>query len=183
MWASIGCLRAMMPRTSISSFQMRKVPSMVPLGVSPSRIFSSKTETMWRDLTIQFLAVLVSMMRSIEHEDAAGISPTECNGWPGQSPPHHGGGDNPNKAIKVIEAEGLGFCLGNAIKYISRAGKKGNRLKDLRKAGWYFAREIQNLEADLQVAPKPGSRSATLNVPYVALTMLALMLPSARSAG
>ena len=35
----------------------------------------------------------------------------------------HGGEDNPYEAIKVIEAWGLDFCLGNAVKYISRAGK------------------------------------------------------------
>lgn len=39
-------------------------------------------------------------------------------------PPHYGGADNPYEAIKVIEAWGLGFCVGNAVKYIARAGKK-----------------------------------------------------------
>lgn len=39
-------------------------------------------------------------------------------------PSHYGGEDNPYEAIKVIEAWNLGFCLGNAVKYISRAGKK-----------------------------------------------------------
>lgn len=41
--------------------------------------------------------------------------------------PHYGGADNPYVAIKVIEAWGAGFCLGNTLKYISRAGK--NRAK------------------------------------------------------
>jgi hypothetical protein len=40
------------------------------------------------------------------------------------SPAHYGGADNPYEAIKVIEAWKLGFCLGNTVKYISRAGKK-----------------------------------------------------------
>lgn len=58
-------------------------------------------------------------------------------------PPHYGGKDNPYEAIKVIEAWGLGFCLGNALKYIARAGKKTtDRTKDLRKAMWYLNREI-----------------------------------------
>jgi hypothetical protein len=61
-------------------------------------------------------------------------------------PPHYGGADNPYEAIKVIEAWGLGFCLGNCLKYISRAGKKGSRLDDLRKARWYLDREIQAVE-------------------------------------
>lgn len=50
------------------------------------------------------------------------------------------------EAIDVIESFGLGFNLGNAIKYILRAGKKGSepedRLNDLKKADWYLSREI-----------------------------------------
>jgi hypothetical protein len=61
-------------------------------------------------------------------------------------PPHYGGADNPYEAIKVIEAWGLGFNLGNTVKYISRAGKKGAALEDLKKARWYLDREIQNME-------------------------------------
>ena len=63
-------------------------------------------------------------------------------------PPHYGGADNPYEAIKVIEAWKLGFCLGNAIKYISRAGKKGPLVQDLKKARWYLDREIASLEND-----------------------------------
>lgn len=59
-------------------------------------------------------------------------------------PPHYGGADNPYEAIKVIEAWGLGFNLGNAMKYIARAGKKGDALEDLKKARWYLDREIAN---------------------------------------
>lgn len=61
-------------------------------------------------------------------------------------PQHYGGADNPYEAIKVIEAWQLGFCLGNTVKYISRAGKKDALLQDLKKARWYLDREIQNLE-------------------------------------
>jgi len=57
-------------------------------------------------------------------------------------PAHYGGADNPYEAIKVIEAWDLGFCLGNAIKYISRAGKKGDAVEDLMKARWYLDRAI-----------------------------------------
>ena len=57
-------------------------------------------------------------------------------------PSHYGGADNPYEAIKVIEAWNLGFCLGNTVKYISRAGKKGALLEDLKKARWYLDREI-----------------------------------------
>jgi hypothetical protein len=59
-------------------------------------------------------------------------------------PAHYGGADNVYEAIKVIEAWGLGFNLGNTVKYISRAGKKlaAAELEDLRKARWYLDREI-----------------------------------------
>ncbi len=60
-------------------------------------------------------------------------------------PEHYGGSDSTYEAIKVIEAWGLGFCLGNVIKYISRAGKKGSRIDDLKKAQWYLTREIEKL--------------------------------------
>jgi hypothetical protein len=61
-------------------------------------------------------------------------------------PEHYGGADNPYEAIKVIEAWRLGFCLGNTVKYISRAGKKQDALEDLKKAAWYLQREIERLE-------------------------------------
>lgn len=65
-------------------------------------------------------------------------------------PEHYGGADNVYEAIKVIEAWDLGFCLGNTVKYISRAGKKdGNSyLQDLEKAKWYLEREIERVKND-----------------------------------
>jgi hypothetical protein len=62
-------------------------------------------------------------------------------------PAHYGGEANPYEAIKVVEAWKLNFCLGNVVKYISRAGKKGDTLEDLKKARWYLDREIGNLES------------------------------------
>ena len=61
-------------------------------------------------------------------------------------PNHYGGKDNPYEAIKVIEAWNLGFCLGNTIKYISRAGKKDDTVQELEKALWYLKREIKRLK-------------------------------------
>lgn len=50
--------------------------------------------------------------------------------------------------IDVIEAWGLGFCLGTLVKYVARHGKKPGEsaLQDLKKARWYLDREIENLE-------------------------------------
>ena len=62
-------------------------------------------------------------------------------------PIHYGGATNPYEAIKIIDALGLNFCLGNAVKYILRAGlKTPDAVTDLRKAAWYVAREIDRLE-------------------------------------
>lgn len=62
-------------------------------------------------------------------------------------PPHYGG-DTVYEAIKVIEAWELDFCLGNTVKYISRAGKKDREkeIEDLKKAQWYLARRVEQLE-------------------------------------
>lgn len=62
-------------------------------------------------------------------------------------PPHYGGADNPYEAIKVIEAWSLNFHLGNAVKYISRAGHKNPSAvkEDLQKAQWYLQRAIERL--------------------------------------
>lgn len=62
--------------------------------------------------------------------------------------PAHYGGDSPTEHIKVVEAWGLNYHLGNATKYICRAGKKpeADALIDLRKARWYLDREIQRRE-------------------------------------
>ena len=43
-------------------------------------------------------------------------------------------------------AEYMNFCLGNAMKYIWRAGLKGDAIQDLEKAKWYLEREIARLK-------------------------------------
>jgi hypothetical protein len=60
--------------------------------------------------------------------------------------PQHYGGDNTYEAIKVIEHYSLDFHLGNVLKYILRADKKGNELEDLKKAQWYLNRKIDYIE-------------------------------------
>lgn len=63
-------------------------------------------------------------------------------------PAYYGGEGNPYEAILVIEAWNLGFCLGNTVKYISRAGQKGDEIEDLKKAEWYLRRRIEQLEIE-----------------------------------
>jgi hypothetical protein len=66
-------------------------------------------------------------------------------------PEHYGGLENVYEAIKVIENWNLDFHLGNTVKYISRAGKKGvnKELEDLKKAKFYLDRKINNLEKNI----------------------------------
>lgn len=65
--------------------------------------------------------------------------------------PAHYGGDTTYEVIKVIEAWKLGFHLGNTVKYVARAGKKGDLLTDLRKAKFYLDRKIKMMEEECQV--------------------------------
>ena len=60
-------------------------------------------------------------------------------------PPHYRA-DSGLEAIDVIEAWGLNFNLGNALKYIARAGLKNPETmkQDLLKALWYIQRELDN---------------------------------------
>ena len=52
------------------------------------------------------------------------------------------------EAIDAIEAWGLGFNLGNVVKYIARAGRKtAASLQDLRKAAWYLDRVIKRINS------------------------------------
>lgn len=64
--------------------------------------------------------------------------------------PQHYGGDTVYEVIKVLDAWGLGFGLGNAVKYVARAGRKptADSLEDLRKAAWYIQHEIDRIEGE-----------------------------------
>lgn len=56
--------------------------------------------------------------------------------------------DNPSGVECIDVVEHYNFNIGNAIKYLWRAGLKGGkgkRLEDLRKAIWYVERELQRL--------------------------------------
>jgi len=51
---------------------------------------------------------------------------------------------HPSNVECIQITEHMNFCLGNAVKYIWRAGLKSNsKVEDLRKARWYIDREIQ----------------------------------------
>jgi GTPase SAR1 family protein len=77
-------------------------------------------------------------------------------------PQHYGGEDNAYEAIKVIEAWGLDFLLGNTVKYIARAGKKDSEVQDLKKAKFYLERRI----AKMEVIGKNKEKMNYLTRPY-----------------
>jgi len=62
------------------------------------------------------------------------------------NPPHYKS-EGGLESIDVIEKFNLGFNLGNAVKYILRAGKKEGEpeLDDLMKARWYIERRLMQL--------------------------------------
>lgn len=68
-------------------------------------------------------------------------------------PPHYKIGGI--ESIDYLEAklspeEFAGFCKGNALKYLSRAGHKADADEDIRKAVWYLNRllAVDGLPAD-----------------------------------
>lgn len=92
-----------------------------------------------KHITQKITPQIQDLMNSIKKKEAV------------NNPDHYGGANNPYEAIKVIEAWVLNFNLGNAVKYISRAGKKDDIVQDLKKARWYLDREIQNLEKEKKI--------------------------------
>lgn len=65
--------------------------------------------------------------------------------------PSHYGGDTQYETVKVLKAwlteeEYIGFLKGNAIKYLSREGKKPGNDADARKAEWYAKALAEEME-------------------------------------
>jgi len=58
-------------------------------------------------------------------------------------PPHYTSHPSGVECIQVTEH--MNFCCGNAMKYLWRAGLKGDSLEDLKKARFYIDREIERL--------------------------------------
>lgn len=56
--------------------------------------------------------------------------------------------DGEIEVITYIDDKNFNYCRGNAIKYISRAGKKNpeKEIEDLEKAEWYIHHEIERLQ-------------------------------------
>lgn len=78
---------------------------------------------------------------------------------------------HPSGVECITVTEHMGFCLGNAVKYIWRADEKGNAVEDLKKAAWYVQREIARREAAGEKAeedafcPRHGRKSRPSEIP------------------
>lgn len=81
-----------------------------------------------------------------EIEDSRDLMPEEVvGGDPSHdlvaNPRHYTSHPSGIECIQVTEH--MGFCLGNAVKYIWRADLKADAIEDLRKAKWYIERELE----------------------------------------
>jgi len=72
-------------------------------------------------------------------------APSDPRADPVNHPAHYT--THPSKVECIQITEHMGFCLGNAIKYIWRADLKADAIEDLKKARWYLDREIAKREA------------------------------------
>jgi len=71
-----------------------------------------------------------------------------------ERPKHYNSHESGLEAIDLCEH--LSFNMGNATKYIWRAGMKNDEVEDLKKALWYVKRERERLELYNQEPPIQG---------------------------
>ena len=103
------------------------------LGVAITAIYSVR-RAMRKKINVAPERVVKTRMQSAKPE--FGASNVDLV----NSPPHYRVGGI--ETIDFIEAKNLNYNLGNAVKYITRADHKDNRVQDLEKARWYIEREI-----------------------------------------
>lgn len=72
------------------------------------------------------------------------MTPQNAKSDPINHPAHYTSHPSGVECLQITEH--MGFCLGNAIKYIWRADLKHDAIEDLKKAQFYLAREIARRE-------------------------------------
>lgn len=83
-------------------------------------------------------AIAEEVVQTIEEQEVKAIKEDVIN-----HPSHYTRGKI--EVIDFIEDQQLPYHLGNVIKYIARAGHKGDKLEDLKKARWYLDRYINEV--------------------------------------
>jgi hypothetical protein len=116
------------------------------------RIWDSETDTYSRLFKFvanaKYGASRPDLMRNLEFKPLDQWQDDKSQGDPVNHPSHYQG---KVECIDAIEAalgdDGfVACCRGNAMKYLYRAGRKGELVEDLRKAAWYLERAIKTLE-------------------------------------
>ena len=105
------------------------------LGVSINAVYSVRS-VMRRKIAVSKINPQKRRMEEAKPAPEFGASNVDLV----NSPPHYRVGGI--ETIDFIEAKNLNYNLGNAVKYITRADHKDNRVQDLEKARWYIDREI-----------------------------------------
>ncbi len=82
---------------------------------------------------------------------------------PVNNPKHYT--EHPSGVECIQITEHMGFCLGNAIKYIWRADLKGDAIEDLQKAVWYIKREVARREKLAEAAAMAAAQNAAHQPP------------------
>lgn len=93
----------------------------------------------------------------VRYSDAFPAMCAVCRGPHGEDNVNHPSHYTAYKGLEVIDlTEQMNFNLGNAVKYICRAGLKSpeSLVEDLEKAAWYIAREIERIKWEV-VDPEP----------------------------
>lgn len=79
------------------------------------------------------------------HEKNQALDPeVQKNSDPVNHPSHYTRGNI--EVIDFIEDQGFDYHIGNAVKYLSRAGLKNDEIEDLNKAIWYIQRKINKIQ-------------------------------------
>jgi len=87
-------------------------------------------------------------IKSVQHKKCINKLVKEFD--PVTKPRHYNIHPSGVQAIEITEH--MNFCIGNAVKYLMRAGiKTEDPTEDLRKSVWYIEREIARLEKQLAV--------------------------------
>lgn len=99
---------------------------------------------------VQIAAVAVAWVEAVDRRTGRGAGPKDLHSFGDDAV--RDGETNPAHYVDhgvdcITIARHMSFNLGNALKYIWRAGKKGPAITDLRKAAWYIADEIKRLGA------------------------------------
>jgi len=81
---------------------------------------------------------------TIDERTKSPTEPSKCGNFDPVRRPEHYARLRP-EPLEVIEEWGLNFHRGSALKYIARAGHKGDEIEDLDKARQYLEREIAML--------------------------------------